>query len=63
MGLLEYQMVMVSSILSDERGFEAFRYVAFTPCLRLTGDMHWVVPAGANRDDVVVAGTRLLLIF
>lgn len=42
----------------DERGVEAFYNLAITPWFRLTGDIQWIDPFNATKDDVVVTGLR-----
>ncbi len=42
----------------DEQGIEVFYNLAVTPWFRLTGDVQWIDPFDATKDDVVVTDLR-----
>jgi len=50
---------VISQLLQDEVGVEAFYNFAITPWMQLSADVQWIGPAIRSSDDAVVLGTRL----
>ncbi len=49
--------------LGDEQGLELFYNFAVTPWLTLGADVQWVDPALEGRDDAVVGGLRMRVVY
>lgn len=49
--------------LGNEHGVEAFYNLALTPWLTLGGDLQWLAPAHEDKEQGVVGGLRLHVVY